>query len=63
VNRSLPDQELDSFVDQLASRVAGFDGQAISESKALIDAETLPDNQQLLAPYQAFFGSVARLVS
>jgi hypothetical protein len=63
VNRSLPDQALDGFVEELASRIAGFDSQAISESKALIDSETLPDNQQLLAPYQAFFGSVARLVS
>jgi enoyl-CoA hydratase/carnithine racemase len=63
VNRALPDQVLDDFVDDLASRIAGFDSRAISESKALIDAETLPDNEQLLAPYQAFFGSVARLAS
>ena len=63
VNRALPDLELDGFVGELASRIAGFDSLAISESKALIDAETLPDNEQLVAPYQAFFGSVARLAS
>ena len=63
VNRALPDQELDGFIDELASRIAGFDSQAISESKALINTETLPDNEQLVAPYQAFFGSVARLAS
>ncbi len=63
VNRALPDQELDGFIDELASRIAGFDSQAISESKALIDAETLPNDEQLVAPYQAFFGSVARLAS
>jgi len=63
VNRSLPDRDLDAFVDELATRIAGFDSQAIRESKALIDAETLPDNQQLLDPYKAFFGSVARLAS
>jgi hypothetical protein len=32
-------------------------------SKPAILEETLPDNEQLLAPYQAFLGSVARLGS
>ena len=63
VNRALPDQELDDFIDELASRIAGYDSRAIRESKALIDAETLPDPDQLVAPYQAFFGSVDRLAS
>jgi enoyl-CoA hydratase/carnithine racemase len=31
VNRSLPDAELDEFVDKLARRVASFDKQAIAE--------------------------------
>jgi hypothetical protein len=51
--------EAKNVVDSIHHRI----GRAISESKALIDAETLPDNEQLLAPYQAFFGSVARLTS
>ena len=63
VNRALPDQEIDGFIAELATRIAGFDSQAISVSKALIDAETLPNNEQLVVPYQAFFGSVARLAS
>jgi len=32
VNRSLPDAELDAFVDALARRIASFDKQAISIS-------------------------------
>jgi enoyl-CoA hydratase/carnithine racemase len=63
VNRAVPDAELDAFVDDLADRIAGFDGQVISESKALIDEATLPEDDRLLAPYHAFFGSVARLVA
>src|SRR5215204_6904056 len=35
VNRSLPDAELDAFVDALARRIASFDKQAISETKRL----------------------------
>src|SRR5208282_1735389 len=31
VNRSLPDSELDSFVDKLAKRIASFDKQAIAD--------------------------------
>src|SRR5439155_706605 len=36
VNRSLPDAELDEFVDSLASRIASFDKRAISETKRFI---------------------------
>ena len=33
VNRSLPDTELDGFVDALATRIASFDKDAIRETK------------------------------
>jgi hypothetical protein len=36
VNRSLPDSELDDFVDGLAKRIASFDKQAIAETKRLV---------------------------
>ena len=35
VNRSLPDAELDAFVDALATRISSFDKQAIAETKRL----------------------------
>ena len=35
VNRSLPDSELDWFVDALAMRIASFDKQAIADTKAI----------------------------
>jgi enoyl-CoA hydratase/carnithine racemase len=43
VNRSLPDAELDAFVDALATRISSFDKQAIAETKRLVkpgDVET-----------------------
>src|SRR5438067_8560757 len=38
VNRSLPDSDLDAFVESLATRIASFDKQAISETKRFADA-------------------------
>jgi hypothetical protein len=61
VNPALPDADLDAFVNDLADKIAGFDAQVVSETKALIDATTLPSDDHMLAPYHAFFGSVARL--
>ena len=42
VNRSLPDAELDEFVDALATRIASFDKRAISETKRFVDVASLP---------------------
>jgi enoyl-CoA hydratase/carnithine racemase len=36
VNRSLPDSELDSFVDSHATRISSFDEHAIGETKRLV---------------------------
>ena len=38
VNRSLPDAELDGFVDALATRIASFDKRAIIDTKRLVNA-------------------------
>jgi len=35
VNRALPDDELDGFVDALARRIATFDGRSIAAAKRL----------------------------
>src|ERR1700746_2468828 len=42
VNRSLPDADLDAFVESLATRIASFDKRAISETKRFGDAASLP---------------------
>src|SRR6202034_4608399 len=42
VNRSLPDAELDKFVDTLARRISSFDKQTIGEIKHFVDIATLP---------------------
>jgi enoyl-CoA hydratase/carnithine racemase len=59
-NRSLPDAELDTFVDGLARRIAGFDKQTITDIKRLVDAVSLPTNEQLGAEWEAFLASVQR---
>ena len=39
VNRSLPDDELDGFVEALATRIASFDKWAIANTKRLVNAQ------------------------
>src|SRR6478752_5575196 len=47
VNRSLPDAELDAFVDRLAHRIASFDKQALTETKRLVDVNSLPTDAEI----------------
>lgn len=37
INRALPDAELDTFVERLATRIAGFDRAAVQTSKSIIN--------------------------
>jgi enoyl-CoA hydratase/carnithine racemase len=60
VNRSLPDAELDGFVDALASRIASFDKQAIAETKRLVDIASLPSDADIAPEWDAFIASVQR---
>lgn len=60
VNRSLPDIELDSFVDGLASRIASFDKQAIGEIKHLVNLVSLPSDAEMIPEWDAFVASVQR---
>ncbi len=46
VNRSLPDADLDAFVDSLATRIASFDKRAISETKRFVDVASLPPDYE-----------------
>jgi enoyl-CoA hydratase/carnithine racemase len=60
VNRSLPDAELDSFVETLALRIASFDRQAIVETKRLANAASLPEDAETAAEWAAFIASRQR---
>ncbi len=60
VNRSLPDAELDGFVDELAMRIATFDKDAIRETKRLVDVASLPPDIEIAPEWDAFLASVKR---
>jgi enoyl-CoA hydratase/carnithine racemase len=60
VNRSLPDSELDAFVDALAMRIASFDKQAISETKRLVNIASLPPDAEIAPEWDAFISSLQR---
>ena len=54
VNRSLPDQELDTFVDMLARRMSTFDRRAIGAAKLLVNQASLPPADGLLDAMTSF---------
>jgi len=60
VNRSLPDGELDGFVDALATRISSFDKWAIANTKRLVSAASLPPDVEIAAGWDACMASVAR---
>src|SRR5499433_1120998 len=60
VNRSLPDAELDGFVDALATRIASFDKRALIDIKRLVNAASLPPDVEIGAGWDACLASIAR---
>ena len=60
VNRSLPDAELDGFVDALATRIASFDKWAIANTKRLVNAASLPPDVEIAAGWDACMASIPR---
>jgi len=60
VNRSLPDAELDDFVDALANRIASFDKWAIANTKRLVNAASLPPDVEIAAGWEACMTSIMR---
>src|SRR6266849_6765153 len=60
VNRSLPDAELDDFVDALASRIASFDKWAIANTKRIVNEASLPPDVEMRAGWDACMASVKR---
>ena len=63
VNRSLPDAELDAFVEALAVRIASFNKQAIAETKHLVDIANLPSDAEIALEWEAFMASLGRPAS
>lgn len=63
VNRSLPDAELDGFVEALAMRIASFDKDAIAETKRLVDVASLPPDVEIRPEWDAFIASLGRPAS
>src|SRR5215831_4149415 len=60
VNRSLPDADLDPFVESLATRIASFDKRAISETKRFVDVASLPPDFEIAPEWDVCFASIMR---
>jgi enoyl-CoA hydratase/carnithine racemase len=60
VNRSLPDAELDAFVESLATRIASFDKRAISETKRFADVASLPPDYEIAPEWDVCLASIFR---
>src|SRR5438874_1671906 len=60
VNRSLPDADLDAFVESLATRIASFDKRAISETKRFADVASLPPDYEIAPEWDVCIASIMR---
>lgn len=61
INRSIPDNELDGFVERFANRVASFDQQSISSIKAIMNQRaTLPKDEHIMETQTKFFASLEK---
>ena len=60
VNRSLPDADLDGFVDALARRIASFDKEAIADTKHFVDLASLPPDAEIRPEWDAFVAALGR---
>ena len=60
MNRLIADDQLDTEVEAIASRLARFDHDAIVRTKSYVDQITLPDNDELGPPWNDFLELVRR---
>jgi enoyl-CoA hydratase/carnithine racemase len=60
VNRSLPDADLDGFVEALATRIASFDKQVLMDTKRLVNVASLPPDIEIESGWDACVASMAR---
>jgi enoyl-CoA hydratase/carnithine racemase len=60
INRTVADTELDAFVDSLASRIAGFDKQALATVKRLVNQRSAPPSEgDLLQSFRAISDAIS----
>lgn len=59
VNRALPDDELDAFVENLARRIASFDAPALTAAKRFVNRRTLPPSDDLVETQTDFLQAFA----
>ena len=59
VNRTLDDDDLDSFVDALAARLASFDGKTLATAKAQINRFGMPTAAELQSSNDMIFSLLA----
>jgi len=60
VNRVIADDRLDDEVDAIASRLAGFDHEAIARTKSYVDQVTLPPEDEFPPALSDFFEMLGR---
>ena len=54
VNRAIADEDLDDEIDAMATRLAGFDRDALARTKSYVDQVTLPAESELTGPIADF---------
>jgi enoyl-CoA hydratase/carnithine racemase len=60
VNRAIPDDEFEDFVDRFARRVSTFDRQALTDIKHFVNEASLPGDEGFPPQMDAFWKAVAR---
>ena len=60
INRGLPDDELDAFVDTFARRIASFDKAALAEAERLANRRTLPQAAVLIETQESFLARLQK---
>jgi enoyl-CoA hydratase/carnithine racemase len=60
VNRAIPDDEFEDFVDRFARRVSAFDRQALADIKHFVNEISLPADEGFPPQMDAFWKAVAR---
>lgn len=59
VNRALPDEQLDDFVNDLARRLCLFDREAVRTAKRQVNRHTLPMNGDIESSYLLYLQSLS----
>ena len=58
ITRALPDEALDGFVDDFATRLAGLDARALRLAKRQVDRASLPPSADLESAYAEYSGTL-----